>query len=483
MNWLIFLGGIAVGWVLEWVVDLLFWRRRQKKWVAAESDYLSQLAEVRTELEGEKQQAAALAAAGEADLEAARTDGDALRSQVATAEADSEALRSQLAAAEAERDRLAAELASVDAERQTLADRFGGLSGLAATAPAAAGVALVAMSRGEPVDLEDLKQGAGDDLTMIEGVGPKIQELLYQNGIHTYSELADCDVERLRSILAGGGTAFRLADPSNWPRQARLAAAHDWVRLQVLKQQLTGGVRRAVPEKPAPEQPPQPDDLTMIEGVGPKIQELLYQNGIHTYAELADCDVERLQAILAGGGAAFRMADPSSWPRQARLAGARDWVRLQTLKQQLSGGVRRPAEPPPEDDLTLIEGIGPKISASLKEHGIRTFAQLARTDAARLQEILAEGGPAFKLAAPAVESWPEQARLAADGAWDELHALRDMLNAGRAGAGEPGPAAEPGEIGEPGTGPEPGEAGEPGLGAKLAEIGEPGPEPDPGEAQ
>jgi predicted flap endonuclease-1-like 5' DNA nuclease len=426
MNWPIFLIGIAAGWIIEWVVDLLFWRRRQKQWVAADSEYRTQLADVKVELEGQKGQTVQLGTV-EADL--------------VTAQAETDALRRQLATVAAERDRLGAQLASVDAERQTLADRFGTLSGLAATAPAAAGMALVAIARGEPVDLDELSQEAGDDLTMIEGIGPKIQELLYQNGIHSYAELADCDVELLRAILVGGGSAFRMADPSSWPRQARLAAAHDWVRLQTLKQQLTGGVRR-----PAPEEAPPPDDLTMIEGIGPKIQELLYQNDIHTYAELADSDIAWLQGILVGGGSAFRMADPSSWPRQARLAAARDWERLQRLKEQLTGGVRRPPEPVREDDLTMIEGIGPKISASLKEHGIRTFAQLARTDVDRLQAILAEAGPAFKLAAPAVESWPEQARLAADGAWDQLHALKDALRAGRGDAGEPGPQPGPGEA-------------------------------------
>ena len=428
MNWPIFLIGIVAGWIIEWVVDLLFWRKRQKQWVAAESEYRTQLAELDTELEDQKAQVPQVRAV-EAALATAQAETEALRRQLVPAQAETDALRRQLAAAQAERDRLGAQLASVDAERQTLADRFGRLSGLAATAPAAAGVALVAMARGEPVDLEELSQEAGDDLTMIEGIGPKIQELLYQNGIHTYVELADCDVELLQAILAGGGPAFRMADPSSWPRQAHLAAAHDWVRLQMLKEQLTGGVRR-----PAPEQAPPPDDLTIIEGIGPKIQELLYQNGIHTYAELADSDAERLQAILLGGGAAFRMADPSSWPRQARLAAAHDWVRLQALNEQLTGGVRRPPEPAPEDDLTMLEGIGPKISATLKEHGIRTFAQLARTDVERLQAILAEAGPAFKLAAHAVESWPEQARLAADGAWDQLHALKDTLKAGRGDA-------------------------------------------------
>jgi predicted flap endonuclease-1-like 5' DNA nuclease len=294
-------------------------------------------------------------------------------------------------------------------------------------APAAAGAALLAISRGEEVDYDQLSQQAGDDLTLLEGIGPKIQDLLYQNGIHTYSELAESDVERLRAILLAGGGAFRMADPTTWPQQARLAAAKDWTRLQALNERLKGGVKRPV-AKPAP----QPDDLTILEGVGPKIQELLYQNGIHTYAELSVCDVEQLKAILDGGGPAFRMADPTTWPQQARLAAAHDWTRLQTLNERLRGGVKRPAEPPREDDLTIIEGIGPKVADCLKEHGIHTFAQLARTDVDRLHAILGDAGPAFKLAAPAVDCWPKQARLAADGAWDELHALRDALKAGRA---------------------------------------------------
>ena len=82
------------------------------------------------------------------------------------------------------------------------------------------------------------------------------------------------------------------------------------------------------------------DDLTIIEGVGPKIMERLNENGINTFAELADTDVERLRAILAEGGSQFRLADPASWPRQASLAADRDWVRLAALKQEMVGGVR-----------------------------------------------------------------------------------------------------------------------------------------------
>jgi predicted flap endonuclease-1-like 5' DNA nuclease len=109
------------------------------------------------------------------------------------------------------------------------------------------------------------------------------------------------------------------------------------------------------------------------------------------------------------------------------------------LKAQLQGGVKRPAgeaaatrsqaAPEPADDLALIEGIGPKITEILSSNGIRTFAQLARMEPARLRLILEEAGPAYRVADPS--TWPEQASWAAVGNWERLQALKDELNAGR----------------------------------------------------
>jgi predicted flap endonuclease-1-like 5' DNA nuclease len=81
-----------------------------------------------------------------------------------------------------------------------------------------------------------------------------------------------------------------------------------------------------------------------------------------------------------------------------------------------------------EDDLQIVEGIGPKIDALLKESGIRTFAQLARADVPTISAILEKGGSRFKLANPG--SWAQQAGLAATGKWHELKKLQDELVAG-----------------------------------------------------
>ena len=60
------------------------------------------------------------------------------------------------------------------------------------------------------------------------------------------------------------------------------------------------------------------------------------------------------------------------------------------------------------DDLTVIEGIGPKISATLNQAGIMTYAQLADAEADRLDQIINQAG----LRMVSVETWSEQAELA-----------------------------------------------------------------------
>lgn len=81
-----------------------------------------------------------------------------------------------------------------------------------------------------------------------------------------------------------------------------------------------------------------------------------------------------------------------------------------------------------EDNLEIIEGIGPKIADLLRAAGINTFAALSRTTPAAIRTILDAAGPAFRIANP--ETWPEQSALAAHNQWRALKALQDVLNAG-----------------------------------------------------
>ncbi|MFZ4813658.1 MAG: DUF4332 domain-containing protein [Phototrophicaceae bacterium] len=80
------------------------------------------------------------------------------------------------------------------------------------------------------------------------------------------------------------------------------------------------------------------------------------------------------------------------------------------------------------DDLTKIEGIGPKMSQALIKAGIDTFAKLAQASEDQLKTAIEAAGMRL---APSLATWPEQAVFAANGDWDGLEALQDTLVGGR----------------------------------------------------
>ncbi len=79
-------------------------------------------------------------------------------------------------------------------------------------------------------------------------------------------------------------------------------------------------------------------NLQKIEGIGPKIASILNAHGINTFADLAEAAVEELQKCLEEAGPRFRLANPETWPAQARLAADGKWLELDELQRKLKGG-------------------------------------------------------------------------------------------------------------------------------------------------
>lgn len=94
-------------------------------------------------------------------------------------------------------------------------------------------------------------------------------------------------------------------------------------------------------EAPTPKPAAGPDDLRRIEGIGPKISRVLQAAGITTFGRLAEAEVDEIERILEAEDPRLgRLADPSTWPEQARLAADGDWEGLAALQAQLKGGRR-----------------------------------------------------------------------------------------------------------------------------------------------
>ena len=207
-----------------------------------------------------------------------------------------------------------------------------------------------------------------DDLTRIEGVGPKIAAALVASGIRSYRDLAGSDVETLRAALRSKGLRFVPSLPS-WPEQARLLADDDTAGLAALTDRLIAGRERAAGAAASPAVPPQPKPEHAPEGESTE------------------------QAVSSNGSAVG--ASPST----------------------------------PPDDLKRIEGIGPKMASALNAAGITTFEGLAAADESTIRAAIAAGGLRF---APSLVTWPRQARLLAGGDEDGFNRLAGDLVAGRA---------------------------------------------------
>ncbi|MBT8436373.1 MAG: hypothetical protein KJP11_03295 [Gammaproteobacteria bacterium] len=186
-----------------------------------------------------------------------------------------------------------------------------------------------------------------------------------------------------------------------------------------------------------------PDNLQIVEGIGPKMESVLNENGISTWSQLASKSVPELQAILNKYGNRYQIIDPTIWLEQVKLAAAGkvdDLIKLQKidgvskLENMMYLGRKSGFARYKQDDLKIVEGIGPKIEVLLRNAGIETWQQLSVAELSSIKAILHTAGPRYRLATP--ESWSLQARLANNGEWSKLKEIQDKLRYVRPKQGE-----------------------------------------------
>lgn len=164
-----------------------------------------------------------------------------------------------------------------------------------------------------------------DDLTQIKGISPFLQKQLNDAGVYTYEQISHWDPSDMHRIVQEIGYLPGRIEQDDWIGQA--------IQLQQQKENQPEAF-----ETRGQVYPTQPDDLKIIEGIGPKIEGLLKDAGIHTWEELADTEPDQLREILNAAGESYRIHDPSTWPAQARLAVNESWELLREYQDQLKGG-------------------------------------------------------------------------------------------------------------------------------------------------
>lgn len=81
----------------------------------------------------------------------------------------------------------------------------------------------------------------GENLTKVEGIGPKIKEILWNAGVKTFADLAAKSAGEVKEILLEQGARYNRFDPTTWPEQAKLAAAGEWDKLKKWQDEMDGG--------------------------------------------------------------------------------------------------------------------------------------------------------------------------------------------------------------------------------------------------
>lgn len=163
-----------------------------------------------------------------------------------------------------------------------------------------------------------------DDLTLIKGVGAFIEEKLNGLGIYTYEQISQFDEEMIEKITAAIEFFPGRIKRDDWVGQA--------TRLMDIKSDNPEALN------PKAVFPDNSEDLKIVEGIGPKIEQLLKDAKINTWQELADTSAEQLQGILKAAGDRFRIHDPSTWPMQAQMAADGEWEKLKDYQDFLQGG-------------------------------------------------------------------------------------------------------------------------------------------------
>lgn len=273
----------------------------------------------------------------EADLAACKKARAALDGEVSLANGRVREMQAELDAAKA----------AAKAPKATGTASFA--SGLADTSTAAAATPPEPTPAPTPAPAKDIYAVIKeDDLQIIEGVGPKMESLLKENGITTHSMLASKSTADVQAILSKYGDKYKIIDPGTWVQQSKLAAGKQWEDLIDLQKKLDAGkdsnidltdskLEKKLIKLGAIVRHKQ-DDLKAVEGIGPAIERLMHEAGIKTWRDMANTSVERLQSILEAAGSRFKLADPGTWPKQAEMAADGKFKELQEYQDFLQGG-------------------------------------------------------------------------------------------------------------------------------------------------
>lgn len=322
-------------WILPAILGWLLGRAMMMKWKTRTEELEREVADWKSKY-----------AKLEDELDACRKKRAELESDLALERGRIKEVNYKLKDLEDQNAKLVADAASKKSTASTAPPK---VEAKATTAAAASSFAASKLTSSDP------KQ----NLQIFEGIGPKMEEALHAGGIHSYADLANARADQLNGIVEAAGHNSGIHDTQAWIDQAKYGKSKDWHGLRKYQLGFGGGNEAKVDkyqkelgvnfgdagESSGPKAAGEgkwaklkTNNMQIIEGIGPKMDQVLNDNGISSWSVLAGKSFDELRAILDQDkyGDKYRIIDPSDWPAQARLAADGNWDGL--IKHQSDDG-------------------------------------------------------------------------------------------------------------------------------------------------
>jgi chromosome segregation ATPase len=353
---------------------------------AAMTTLRAELDNAKRAMVGLQSDAEAAKASGAAELAQLRANSDASQKAVAAATADIVALRGEVAAAKAAQDTLQSTFAStstqfdgakgtiaklqadLDAARAESAKLHGELGTVRADGTKSLGVLqsdltgqkdALATARAES---DRLKLELSDARMKVEHLNELKAELA---ALRTQYETTQSLASRLKGDVEAGEVSTGKLRMELSSAQAKMGdhekliallreeiagkqRSHEAMSGRVsdieLAQQLEHERRTAMTRYGFVSRTRDRDDLTLVEGIGPKIEDVLIQARVDSHSKLAMSSVEDIARILERAGPQYKIANPGTWPRQAAMIVRGDFAELRRWQDELIAGVEMPKD-------------------------------------------------------------------------------------------------------------------------------------------
>jgi predicted flap endonuclease-1-like 5' DNA nuclease len=252
-----------------------------------------------------------------------------------------------------------------------------------------------------------------DDLKMISGIGPFIEERLNALDIYTFRQISNFSPQDIEAINDAIEYFSGRIERDEWVAQALELVRNEELKADLFRR-ISERKNRIYYDRIGTAKKEEADDLTIISGIGGWIQEKLNALDIFTFRQISNFTKEDIATVTEAIEFFPGRIERDEWILQARelirIAGKKSELlkRIRDRKGRIYYDRLGIAHKYEANNLTLIDGLGLWVEERLNTLGIYTFSQISKlthTDIETITEVL-------ELIPGRIEQdkWVEQAR-------------------------------------------------------------------------